>query len=455
MPVDRVAALFERFGHDTVSSQALEPGLSYWFHGDDACVAYRDTGGAWVAAGGPICAIDKRDETMQAFVKEAESAGKRVRFFAIEHQVDALTSVSIGQQPEWDPNRWKETLASKASLREQLRRARAKSVVVREPEGAEIADEGSKVHRQICRMVRDWQKNRAMAPMSFLVSLDLFGHQGFKRYFVAEQEGRVVAILVTSPIPARSGWFFEDVLRAHDAPNGSVELLFDHAMRAAADEGVEVVSYGLAPLAGEVGLWLKRVRDHSRWLYDFEGLRAFKAKLMPHQWRPVYLAFPRKERGIRATIDSLTAFAGGSWIRFGIRTIVHAQPTLVWWLALLLLPWTLVLTMAPVGHWFPSVEIKAAWIAFDLFLFAALIHLAIDWRRSKARLLSLVAGCDFALGTTQLVLFNREHLHSSGDWFLASLALGAPLGAAVILAMGASMRDRLYLPVPAEGRAGE
>ncbi len=447
-----VAALLERFGHDTVCSQSLEPGLKYWFDGDDACVAYRDTGGAWIAAGGPLCAEDCREATMVAFASAAKAAGKRVRFFCLEHESPSFTSVNIGQQAEWDPKRWAQSLASKASLREQLRRAKAKSVVIREPSQSEIADEGSELHAGICRMVRDWQKNRAMAPMSFLVSLDLFGHTESKRYFVAELEGKVIAILVACPIPARNGWFFENVLRAHDAPNGSVELLIDHAVRIAAEEEIAVVSFGLAPLAGDVGPWLRRVRDNSRWLYDFEGLRAFKAKLMPHKWRPIYLAFPKSERGVRATIDSLTAFADGSWVRFGIRTLVHAQPTLIWWLALLLLPWTAVLSMADTKYWFPSAEIKAAWIVFDLGLFMALTRLAVDWRRGMAQLLAALAACDAALGTLQLLHFNRWHLHSVSDWILAGLSIAAPLGAALILGVGAAMRDRLYITVPSAPR---
>ncbi len=445
---DRVAALLERYGHDTVCGQALEPGLSHWFDGDEACVAYRDTGGAWIAAGGPICSDDARESTMQSFAKAAKEAGRRPRFFCVEHKSTAFTSVNIGQQPEWDPALWTETLASKASLREQLRRARAKAVTIREPASTEVADESSALHRQVCRMVRDWQKNRGMAPMSFLVSLDLFCNTQIKRYFVAEQHGRVVAILVASPIPARNGWFFEDVLRAHDAPNGTVELLFDHAMRVAANVKIVVVSYGLAPLSGEVGVWLKRIRDHARWLYDFEGLRAFKAKLMPHKWRPIYLTFPQGERGVRATVDSLTAFADGSWLRFGIRTIVHAQPTLVWWLALLLLPWTAILMMTEAEQWFPSSEIKAAWIVFDLVLFIGLTSLAIDWRRGKAQLLAALAAGDAVLGTYQLASYNWHRLDTASDYLLAAVALLAPLGAALILALGAVVRGWLYVSVP-------
>ncbi len=452
---EQVAALLERFGHDTVCSQALEPGLQYWFDGEDACVAYRDTGGAWVAAGGPLSSEDEREATMLAFAKAAKQAGKRVRFFCVEHESDHFRSVNIGQQAEWDPSRWAQTLSTKASLREQLRRAKAKAVVIREPTKAEISDTGSQLHADICHMVRDWQKNKSMAPMSFLVCLDLFGHTDVKRYFLAEQMGKVVAILVASPIPARNGWFFENVLRAHDAPNGTVELLFDHAMRMAASEGVAVVSYGLAPLAGEVGTWLERIRHHMRWLYDFEGLHAFKAKLMPNQWRPIYLTFPKKERGVRATIDSLTAFADGSWLRFGLRTLVHAQPTLIWWLALLLLPWTAILTMAPTPHWFPSSEVKAAWIVFDLGLFVALVSLAVDWRRGMAQLLAALAAMDAALGTLQLWQHNRAHLESPADWILAALAILAPVGAALILGLGAAMRDRLYLSLPAVKAASE
>lgn len=39
----RVLELLRQFGHNTTSFQVLEPGLAYWFDGDDACVAYADT----------------------------------------------------------------------------------------------------------------------------------------------------------------------------------------------------------------------------------------------------------------------------------------------------------------------------------------------------------------------------------------------------------------------------
>lgn len=441
----RVLALLLRFGHDTVSSQALEPGLDYWFDGDDACVAYRDVGGAWVSAGGPICALDRRDEVIARFSQAAVDADKRVRFFATEHASEQCRSIAIGQQPEWDPSLWQETLASKASLREQLRRARAKGVIVRRLTPEVIAIEGHPCREQIAAMVRDWQINRPMAPMAFLVSLDLFGNAQLKQYFVAEQAGVVQALLVAAPIPARGGWFFEDVLRAHTAPNGTIELLFDQAMRDAQSRDIKVVSYGLAPLSGEVSTWLRRVRDHSRWLYDFAGLEAFKRKLGPQRWRPVYLSMPRKERGLRATVDSLTAFANNSWLRFGLRTLLHALPTVVWALAVLLIPWSVLLIQAEVPTWFPSEEIKLAWLCFDLLLFVFLLHLALHWSPAKARLLAGLALLDGAFGIAQLAIHNRHHLHGFASWSIAVLAALVPLVVAALLGFGASRRDALYL----------
>ncbi|MCP4448654.1 MAG: DUF2156 domain-containing protein [Myxococcales bacterium] len=446
MSVEKVSALIERHGHDTVCSQALEPGLSYWFSADEqACVAYAIAGGSWVAAGGPICSPERRDEAMHDFARAAKEVGKRPRFFATEAECDGFTSVRIGQQAEWSPRHWEESLASKASLREQLRRARAKGVVVRGVEPGAICDRESKLHQQVRLMIRDWQQSRQMAPMRFLVTLDLFSHERQKRYFVAEREGQVVGLLVAAPIPARDGWFFENLLRAHDAPNGSAELLFDWAMRAAATEDVSVVSFGLAPLAGDVSVWLQLIRDHSRWLYDFEGLRSFKAKLLPEHWQQIYLSFPQEEGGPRATIDSLTAFAGGSWIGFGLRTLAHAHATLVWWFALLLVPWTVLLSQGTVQHWFPSAEVRAAWIGFDMLLFVGLVDLALCFRKDKALLLATLAGCDALLGITQLVQFNRHTLSSPLEWCIAALAIAAPLGAALVLAMSAHMREQLYL----------
>src|SRR5690606_9431657 len=127
----------------------------------------------------------------------------------------------------------------------------------------------------------------------------------------------------------------EDLLRDPAAPNGTTERLVDAAMRAVADEGCTYVTLGLAPLAGVSG-WLARVGRLSRRLYDFAGLAAFKARLRPERWEPIFLAHPHGERSVRAIADALAAFARGGLLRFGVETILRVPSMVIEGLALAL-----------------------------------------------------------------------------------------------------------------------
>src|SRR5437762_8535648 len=146
-PIDaertRVLALLKAHGWNATSFQVLEPGFRYWFHGDDACIAYVDTGGALVAAGAPIAPLDCFREVTEAFIEFATASGRRACFFATEsrfHEETGWHATRVGDQPVWAPGDWLEALARSRSLREQLRRARAKGVAVRRLDAAELAE---------------------------------------------------------------------------------------------------------------------------------------------------------------------------------------------------------------------------------------------------------------------------------------------------------------------------
>jgi lysylphosphatidylglycerol synthetase-like protein (DUF2156 family) len=104
----RVLELLKRYGWNATSFQVLEPGYSYWFDGDDACVAYVDTGRAWVAAGAPIAPPERLGEVAVRFEAHAAASGRRLCFFATEQRLlDAapVKALPIGEQPVWDPRR--------------------------------------------------------------------------------------------------------------------------------------------------------------------------------------------------------------------------------------------------------------------------------------------------------------------------------------------------------------
>ena len=100
--------------------------------------------------------------------------------------------------------------------------------------------------------------------------------------------------------------------------------------------------------------WLRAARQWSLGIYDFDGLRAFKAKLRPQGWVPIYLSYPTGQGALRSIYDVLAAFARGGLLRFGLRTVLRAPSIIVRLLALLLIPWTLLLALSDATHWFPS-----------------------------------------------------------------------------------------------------
>jgi phosphatidylglycerol lysyltransferase len=431
-----VAVLVRRHGWNATAFQVLEPGYRYLFAGDDACVAYVDTGRAWVAAGAPLADEGRLAEVTAAFVTAARAAGRRACLFATEERFTSrvpLRALAIGEQPVWDPTHWPAVLAGSRRLREQLRRARAKGVEIRDVDATRAMAPGTATRAAILDLVGRWLRSRELAPMGFLVQSDPLTLLPEHRLFLAERDGVLVALLSMAPIYARHGWLLQHLVRAPDAPNGTVETLVDHAMRGAASESAAVVTLGLAPLAGDVSPSLRLARRATRALFDFDGLRAFKARLHPARWDQMFVSFPVGQGAARTIADVLAAFARGGLLRFGLRTLLRGPTIVVRMLALLLVPWTLLLTVAGSRAWFPGAAVKWAWVAFDLALLFGLHALRHRWRDWLARLLTFAIGADAALTLIEAAVWNAPRAPGLGARVVIVVAVAAPTLAFVVL----------------------
>ncbi|MEO8703477.1 MAG: phosphatidylglycerol lysyltransferase domain-containing protein, partial [Kofleriaceae bacterium] len=222
-------------------------------------------------------------------------------------------------------------------------------------------------------------------------------------------------------------------LRDPAAPNGTVELLVDAGMRAAAAANIDHVTFGLVPLAGEVGPWLRAARRWGRTFYDFDGLRAFKAKFRPTAWDPIFLSYPPKRSGVVALVDTLTAFARGGLLRFGIETVLRGPAIVVRLLAVLLLAWTALLALPHAGRWFPSPVWQYGWVAFDVVLAIALAMLSFRWRRRLADLVAIAVTGDATLTLAEVIVFNVPRWSGPLDVIAVVIAVLAPTLAAILL----------------------
>lgn len=430
--MDLLAAL-RSYGRDAASFQALEPDATV-YRGEGGLVAYHDTGGAWVAVGSPLAPVERVAAVSEAFAGAARAAGRRAVFFACDD--DAVFPPShgrlvLGEQPWWRAGDWPAVVAANRSLREQVRRALKKGVSARAVAPDELA-EGSAFRARVDALAHGWLASRPMQPMGFLLRLAMFVEPRERRYYAAERDGALVAFATLVPIYEKGGWLVEVFVRDRRAPNGTTELLFDRAMRESRDDAW--VTWGLAPLAGAP--WpMRAIGKLARGLYDFRGLRAFKARLHPLRWDKVWLVVPPGGSRALGVLDSLRAFAGGSLVRFGAGTLVKRPLLLPWVLTLLLVPWTtllvamLALDRAVALLGFPRGELLG-WALFDALFAVALIR---AFRRP-----TFGAYLFLGLAATVDALVSCLHLAHAGfgAGVAAALARAASAAAPALAALG-------------------
>ncbi len=435
------------YGRNATSFQLLERDFQVWQDGASleppAVVAYVDTGGAWVAGGEPLAPEDAVHDVAERFLDAAHESRRRAAFFATEGRLATsprFRRLLLGEQPVWNPTTWSDTVEQSRTLRTQIRRARAKGVVVRQLTSPEIV-EGTALHRSLLALVRRWKASRAMTEMGFLVRVEPFLDADERRMFIAEHEGRVVAALSMAPVYARRGWLFEDLLRDAAAPNGTSELLVDAGMRVIAADGCTWATLGLAPLAGPVSPWLARVGRWATPFFNFRGLHAFKAKLRPQSWEPIWLAYPADTQAWRALSDALTAFASGSLFSFGMRTLVRGPRPVLLAMTALLVPWTLALFLLDPARWFAEPWMQRAWVAFDVGLLLGLVSLLRRWRDWLGVVLASAVSLDAAVTLGQAIVWYVPRATGALDLMLTGVVVSAPILAAVVL-WGTVARER-------------
>jgi phosphatidylglycerol lysyltransferase len=430
----RVLELVQRHGWNATAFQTLESGYAYAFFGDDACVAYVDTGSAYVAAGAPIAAPERIAVVAAEFLAHAAARGRRCCFFATEERFqracEAVSALRIGEQPIWDPREWRRILREHPSLREQLRRARAKGVRVRQLAVAEF--ESELLRAALSRVIERWLATRDLARLDFLVRIEPLTFPEHRRCFVAELDGQVIGFAGVIPVPAREGWFLEDLIRDPDAPNGTSELLVDAVMSLAQASGVTWLTLGLAPLAGDVGSPLRLARRGTAWFYDFQGLRRYREKLRPQSWAPIYLTFPRTQGAVASLADALRAFTNGGFLRFALRTLVRGPLSLLRLLVLLLPAWMFLLALAPTNPWFGNAWVKWGWIGFDAVLALGLVRLLRKPSNRWFTVLAVAVSADAVVTWVQALEVARR-VHGTSEHALLFLACAAPALAALLL----------------------
>jgi len=302
-PTGELLRLQTLYGYNPHSLVSIAPGAQLWSTPDiDGAIIYGEFGRVWLAAGDPLAPLEDMPELARQFASFAKKKNRVVAFVpsstAFAHTVvpNGFAAVKVGASPYFDLQTWNPRGDAAKKIRAGVNQARRGGVEVSMVPEA-VDDLLKKETAQLCL---DWLGSRRSAmTFGWLVALDPFLHSEYKKYFTARVNGKLVGFLAASPIPARKGWYLEDVLRDPGAPDGISTILVVEALAKLKAEGAVLATLGTAPLANdgandlptEHRMATRALEVAARRLagfYNFEGLRRFKGKFAPSWWESEY-----------------------------------------------------------------------------------------------------------------------------------------------------------------------
>ena len=303
-PTGELLRLQTLYGYNPHSLVSIAPGAMLWSTPDiDGAIIYGEFGRVWLAAGDPLAPLEDMAELARQFAAFAKRKNRVVAFvptsaeFARSVVPNDFIAVKVGASPYFDLQTWNPRGDSAKKIRAGVNQARRAGVTVEM-----VSDDiGETLKKETAQLCMHWLGSRRSATtFGWLVALDPFLHSEYKKYFTARVNGKLVGFLAVSPIPARKGWYLEDVLREPDAPQGTATLLVVEALAKLKAEGAALATLGTSPLSTdgpddirtEHRMVARALEVASRKLagfYNFEGLRRFKGKFVPSWWESEYV----------------------------------------------------------------------------------------------------------------------------------------------------------------------
>ena len=302
-PTGELLRLQTLHGYNAHSLVSIAPGALLWSHPDiDGAVIYGEFGKVWLAAGDPLAPLEDMRELARRFLAHAKEQNRVVAFvptsaeFARMVAANDFAAVKVGAAPYFDLKTWNPRGDSAKNLRSGVNQARRAGVTIEALR--DIPDEEQK--KETAQLCMHWLgKRRAGMTFGWLVALDPFLHSEYKKYFAARLNGKLVGFLTASPLPARKGWYLEDVLQEPDAPKGTATLLVFEALTKLKADGGELATLGTSPLVTDgpndvptehhtAARVLEMAATRLGAFYNFEGLRRFKGKFVPSWWECEY-----------------------------------------------------------------------------------------------------------------------------------------------------------------------
>jgi phosphatidylglycerol lysyltransferase len=298
-----------RYGTNSNSYVLLEGPKSYFTSPDvDGFLAYQISAGIALIAGDPVCAPGDARRLIHDF---SSAVMKPVGAYQVSpvtleaFRREGFADVQIGKEAVFALDQFTLCGGKMELVRAATNKARRAGVVVSEHDP--FAPDAEPLNAELRQISQEWLKEKGNRELGFVLGSLGLERPSAKRYFIARSDngtGRIEGFIVCEPIFGRRGYYLDVTRRRSDAIRGTMELLTAEILRRLREEGYEMASMGVAPLAllddpdlADHPLLTRLMRfvyQRVNTNYDFKRLYRYKAKYHPHTWEPRYFCFNQR-----------------------------------------------------------------------------------------------------------------------------------------------------------------
>lgn len=303
----------KRYGTSSNSYVLLEGPKSYFTSpGVDGFLAYQLSGGIALIAGDPVCGRDQARHLIHDFVVAMMRpvGAYQVSPLMLEaFREEGFDDIQIGKEAVFDLSRFTLAGGKMELVRAATNKAKRAGLVVSEHHP--FAKDAEAINKELREISDEWLAGKGNQELGFVLGSVGLEQPSAKRYFVARSSngtGRIEGFIVCEPIYGRAGYYLDVTRRRNDAIRGTMELLTAEILRLLHEEGFEMASMGLAPLAllddpdlvdhPFLTRLMRFVYQRVNVSYDFKLLYRYKAKYHPHAWEPRYFCFNQRRISI-------------------------------------------------------------------------------------------------------------------------------------------------------------
>ena len=260
----------------------------------DGVIGYHLIGNCAVVIGDPICLPQDSAELAKAFHLYCQERNWKAVYLLTHHDFahwaiskECRTLIQVGSELSIDPKNFQ----LKHKLRRKINQSIKLGVQVKEYKEFDLS-----LENQIKNTIHTWMKQKR-GPQIHLGNTPFFNGDDKKRIFYAQENDKIIGVLMLTPVDRFQGWVVSSYLALSDAPLGTTEHLMCSTLDSLAHENCPFFCLGIVSgtqLGEVIGLspFSKALANlifiTAKWFFKLDTKAIYLNKYHPHL-RPTFL----------------------------------------------------------------------------------------------------------------------------------------------------------------------